>query len=190
MIIKLEEYNPAWKKDFELEKNKLNKILLPTNVQIEHIGSTSIEGSVTKPIIDILIGVDSPTLFDSIVMTLIKNNYIYYSVYNHKYPDRRHLIKIKENIDIKEITNFGEDIIDNIGYTRLFHVNVTVHKSKYWNRHIGFRDSLRLDSKLLFKYSKLKIELAKLDWPSMENYSDAKTEFIREVEKVFINRNF
>jgi len=52
------KYNPAWRDQFEIEKELLFTILSNTNFQIEHIGSTAVEGLGAKPIIDIMIGLE------------------------------------------------------------------------------------------------------------------------------------
>lgn len=49
----ISNYNPLWAKLFEKEKKKLFAVL-PSEVIIEHIGSTSIIGLASKPVIDIL----------------------------------------------------------------------------------------------------------------------------------------
>ena len=53
--VKLEEYNPKWKDNFNEEKENLSKIFGDVALSIEHIGSTSIPGLSAKPIIDILV---------------------------------------------------------------------------------------------------------------------------------------
>ena len=50
----LQEYNPEWKKRFLDAAEKLKPIFGSNLVEIDHIGSTSIEGMVAKPQIDIL----------------------------------------------------------------------------------------------------------------------------------------
>ena len=42
--VKLEKYNPEWKKMFEKEKNILKDKFGNIALNIEHIGSTSVEG--------------------------------------------------------------------------------------------------------------------------------------------------
>ena len=54
--IKLSPYNCQWQNDFVKIKNQLGDRL--KDAAIEHIGSTSIKGLISKPIIDILVGID------------------------------------------------------------------------------------------------------------------------------------
>jgi ATP-dependent Zn protease len=58
-IVKLCEYRPSWQEYFEQEKNRIRG-KIGYSVHIEHIGSTSVSGMIAKPIIDILVGIDSP----------------------------------------------------------------------------------------------------------------------------------
>ena len=50
----LQEYNPAWKSRFLVVAEKLKPIFGDNLVEIVHVGSTSIEGMVAKPQIDVL----------------------------------------------------------------------------------------------------------------------------------------
>ena len=58
-IVELEDYNYSWKDDYLKEEKLLKELLGNRIIEIHHIGSTSIEGLKAKPIIDILIVIDS-----------------------------------------------------------------------------------------------------------------------------------
>ena len=55
----LQEYNPEWKQWFKERSEKIKPLFGDTLLSIEHIGSTSIEGMLAKPNIDILVVVKS-----------------------------------------------------------------------------------------------------------------------------------
>ena len=55
--------------------------------------------------------------------------------------------------------------------------------SEFWQRHLRFRDYLRSHPETALEYAKLKKELAQQDWQDSNDFSEAKTEFIRSVEK-------
>jgi GrpB-like predicted nucleotidyltransferase (UPF0157 family) len=58
--IYLVDYDPSWVKLFELESERILKVLGDDLViKIEHIGSTAVVGLVAKPIIDMLVFVRS-----------------------------------------------------------------------------------------------------------------------------------
>ena len=52
-------YQPVWKELFEEEAARLCSALGNQILQIEHVGNTAIEGMDAKPIIDIVIAVES-----------------------------------------------------------------------------------------------------------------------------------
>lgn len=58
-IVKLAPYTDQWKDEFNKEKNLLSLVVGDYVLAIEHVGSTSIKGLDSKPIIDIAMGVKS-----------------------------------------------------------------------------------------------------------------------------------
>ena len=54
--------------------------------------------------------------------------------------------------------------------------------TEFWNRHLAFRNYLREHDDVANDYATLKRELAQRDWDDMNDYADAKTEFIRKFE--------
>lgn len=57
-------YEAGWKREFADTKKKIMEHTNLQSYQIEHIGSTSIEGISAKPVIDIVIGVENFNLLD------------------------------------------------------------------------------------------------------------------------------
>jgi GrpB-like predicted nucleotidyltransferase (UPF0157 family) len=57
--IVIAEYDPAWPERFELERARVAAALGERALRIEHIGSTSVPGLAAKPIVDILVEVES-----------------------------------------------------------------------------------------------------------------------------------
>ena len=57
--VQLSEYNPNWEQQYEVEQKGIGKALGDSAIRIEHIGSTSVKGLKAKPVIDILVGVQS-----------------------------------------------------------------------------------------------------------------------------------
>lgn len=51
----LEEYNPQWKETFKEVSHRVKEVLGNIALDVEHIGSTSVEGMTAKPQIDILV---------------------------------------------------------------------------------------------------------------------------------------
>lgn len=84
----LENNYKLWKKMYNNEKKILASIFTKDNFTIEHIGSTAIEGLLSKPIIDIELGVDNLNNITKYFITLqtIKENI-----------DKGEILLIKEN---------------------------------------------------------------------------------------------
>lgn len=60
--VELEEHQAGWKDGFEQRRAELAGTLGVVPEQIEHIGSTAVPGLPAKPIIDLMLGVDSLSL--------------------------------------------------------------------------------------------------------------------------------
>lgn len=103
MKITFEKYNPSWKKQFESIKNELEENIGFLNPQIEHIGSTSVEGLSAKPVIDIMIGVKDEKELDMIPALMAGKDYVYYEKYNEDMSYRRFFIKLIERPDQLEL---------------------------------------------------------------------------------------
>lgn len=65
----IEQYNPDWARQFELQKIKLQDILGDKAIRVEHMGSTAVPGLAAKPQIDVLVEVqkleDVPAFYDT-----------------------------------------------------------------------------------------------------------------------------
>lgn len=56
-VVEIFEYDPSWKEEFAQIGRSIREALRESAVRIDHIGSTSIVGLGSKPIIDIQISV-------------------------------------------------------------------------------------------------------------------------------------
>jgi GrpB-like predicted nucleotidyltransferase (UPF0157 family) len=81
MKVILEIYNPKWQLLFEIEKEKLLNVLDFNGIKIEHIGSTSIPDICSKPIIDIMIGVEKDNELNSNINRILTLGYTYVQKY-------------------------------------------------------------------------------------------------------------
>ena len=170
MKIHIETYNSEWKKIFKTESKLLKESIKEKNLQIEHIGSTSIEGLGAKPIIDIMIGLENFNTADNHIKTFESIGYQYIAKHEDIMPYRRFFIK--ENKDVKT-----------------HHVHVVQYGSEFWIRHLLFRDHLRTNPKDLEAYYQLKLKLAELDWESGTDYANAKSVFIHKIVEKASKKN-
>jgi len=68
--VRLEPYNPKWAEYFTQEKKLLEETFGDRILAIEHIGSTSIPNLIAKPIIDMIVGIESLEHIDDFVRVL------------------------------------------------------------------------------------------------------------------------
>ncbi|WP_430615251.1 GrpB family protein [Flavobacterium sp. JP2137] len=192
MKLTFEKHNPNWSTDFENIKNELLKLIGNINPKIEHIGSTSIQGLSAKPIIDILIGVNSDKDLEGTISPLISSNYVYYECFNEIMPYRRFFVKHKINPRTLSIPIIiaNKDIIPastEEHNCRLAHIHILHYNSEHWLRHIAFRDYLKTYPLIKEEYQLLKEELSKKEWRDGNEYNEAKNKFIEKEEKKAID---
>ncbi|WP_107937928.1 GrpB family protein (plasmid) [Ureibacillus chungkukjangi] len=127
-------FDKEWKDEFNKTKTEIiqNTNLTPT--QIEHIGSTSIEGIRAKPIIDILIGVDSLTTLDKAFFKDLQN----IGFYRLKVERPNEIVCAKFTDETFEIK------------THFIHI-VEFEKEK-WNQMLFFRDYLNINQDIKEQY--------------------------------------
>ncbi len=161
--VHLNENKPVWKELFEIEKEAILSICPVNPNQIEHIGSTYIPDFISKPIIDIMLGID-PKQEKEIMPKLLLLGWQY-----------------KANFDPKEWHYLAKGTGDFITH----HLHVCHYNSKFYKQHIAFRDILIANPDILNEYEKLKKGL-KADYAKERKaYTNAKTDFVYSVLKKF-----
>lgn len=188
MKVTFEKYNPSWKKQFTSLKNELEENLGFLHPEIEHIGSTSVEGLSAKPIIDIMVGVQNENDLDAVPPLLQGKNYVYYDMYNKDMPYRRFFIRLKDqpqNLGFPEIIFSENDIPEKLHdhSLRIAHIHVIPVSSEHWLRHIAFRDYLRTHPDVKDEYQQLKENLSKKEWYDGNDYNEGKDPFIKREEQ-------
>lgn len=167
--VTLSAYSPMWPAVFEIEKDRLTRILGDA-VLIEHIGSTAVPDLGAKPIIDIMIGTPDLAIIERRIEQLVADGYRYVPEFEKSIPERRYFTKER-------------------GYPGHFHVHAVVLDSPFWKRHLAFRDALRADPALAAQYWKLKQQLAGKYRNDRAAYTDAKSAFIRAAVERTSNPN-
>lgn len=159
----ISDYDPLWPKLFEEEKKKLSAVL-PSEIIIEHVGSTSVPGLAAKPVIDIMVGVPSLEMADELCIEPIKKlGCTYVPEYEEKVPERRYFRKLNQ-----------EGIATH-------HIHLVEYESPWWKRHIQFRDYLRHHPEAVQEYAQLKKKLASR-FSDTNEYAHAKTAFVKRIE--------
>lgn len=160
MII-IEDYNPKWAENFKLLKGMYERNICNVDIEILHIGSTSVKGLCAKPIIDISIIYYDDSDFENIKKQLE------YIGYKHRGD-----LGITNREAFKYIGN--EDLPSH-------HLYVCLNGILSIRNSVLFRNYLREHKDAAKEYCRIKRELAK-QYEIVE-YCYYKTEFITGILK-------
>lgn len=152
-------YDPSWKNEFIRIGSKIREKLKNTAIRIDHIGSTSIEGLDTKPIVDIQISVHSLEPVDLYKLRLEEIGFIHRS----------------DNPDLTK-RYFRE----MPGGKR---THIHVRESGSWSEQFAllFRDYLRVTPEDCRKYAETKYKLMEMYKHERERYVEGKEPIIWEI---------
>ena len=156
-------YDVAWQSAFEKIKGEIEETIGDLIIGIEHIGSTSVEGLSAKPCIDIDVIIKDYSVFTAVVEALKGIGYIHEGDLGikdreaFKYTDKPHLM--------------------------MHHLYVCPLYSEELNRHITFRDFLRINPEAVKKYSSIKEKAAELFPNDIDRYIEYKSPCIEELYK-------
>ena len=156
-------YDVAWQSAFEKIKGEIEETIGDLIIGIEHVGSTSVEGLYAKPCIDIDVIIKDYSVFTAVVEALKGIGYIHEGDLGIKdreafeYTDKPHLM--------------------------MHHLYVCPQYSEELNRHITFRDFLRINPEAVKKYSSIKEKAAELFPDDIDGYIEYKSPCIKELYK-------
>lgn len=163
--IQILDYDPSWPALYAVERDRLLSAIGAWIADIQHVGSTAVMGLAAKPTIDIMIGVHSLASADAhCIPAIIALGYDYIYQYETDTPERRYFQKLSAH---------GQ---------HTHHIHLVLIGSDWWERHILFRDYLRAHPATADAYAQLKRQIA-LETTDHHTYTDAKTDFIRGIEK-------
>jgi GrpB-like predicted nucleotidyltransferase (UPF0157 family) len=150
-------YDPDWPRQFEIEKRRLQHALGNKIGAIEHIGSTSVPGLAAKPLIDMIVAVNSLDTYKELIEPLEKLGYEFM-------PERVFTDRVF----------FPKGSREN----RTHHLSLVLRDSNGWRRPLQVRDYLRSNPAAHRDYQKLKEELAQKYPSDRVSYTRAKQDFI------------
>ena len=150
-------HDPAWADIFEAERLLIGAALVLPPDRIEHIGSTAVPGLGAKPIVDVMVGVDSEVDYPPAVDRLAPLGY-----------DHR-----------------GETVPGTL-YNRKegpprVNAHLCVFGGTFWVDHIRFRDYLRKNRETAREYELLKRSILAEVGQDPPVYNARKTSFIESV---------
>lgn len=161
MKVRLSEFNPEWKKQYQEECTLLKSILGTEILRFEHFGSTAIEGMKAKPVIDIMVIVKDIQVIDHYQKILEDAAYDY----------------------AEEWGIIGRRLLRKGGDNRSHHIHIyQVSNVKEIERHLMLRDYLRIKGNEVRDYSKFKEKLSN-QFEDTCDYSKAKKDYVQKLEK-------
>jgi len=126
---------------------------------IEHIGSTSIPGMFSKPIVDIGVLLSDMSDAEKYIKPLASIGYTYFP---ESSSSERHFFRKGNPVE--------------------FHISLAYKdRGTFWARQISFRDYLRMNRESRDEYIKLKKELLNVDPTGGKKYINGKCEFVKSI---------
>lgn len=156
--VTLTDYDPRWPEYFRVEADRLRAGLGTLVKDVAHVGSTSVPGMIAKPLIDVMVGLN--TLADIAAAIPIMQSLGYEYKGEFGVPDRHFFV---------------------LGDPTTHHVHMVFHGGPFWRLNCLFRDHLRDNPGEARAYETLKRELAAKFANNRESYTKGKDSFIRSM---------
>lgn len=159
--VAVEPHRIEWEMSAQEIIDNLKDILKDDIVDAQHIGSTSIKNICAKPIVDIVVGVNS---FDRIMKhndELMKNGIVYR---REEHPGQHLYV--------------AGDLENNI---LTHHIHVVIWGQEAWNNYINMRDYLNAHEEEAKEYSDLKERLAREYPEDRIAYTNGKRALIERI---------
>ncbi len=146
---------------YKEESKKIKNVFSDIIIDIHHIGSTAIPGIKAKLVIDILVEVKDIEGVDQ---------------YNHKMKELGYKAMGEYGIPKRRFFRKG-------GNNRTHHIHIFQVGNEEIKRHINFKEYLIAHPDKAREYSKLKEKLADKYAHDVENYTNSKSNFIKEIDR-------
>lgn len=166
--VRLAPYTAEWKREFLRVKEELLKATDLQANQIEHIGSTAIEGLSAKPILDIVVGIDQLNPIEPLLLKGFKE-----------------VGFLQLKVQRPEEVVFAK-FVDDTYQEKTHFIHLVVHEGELWKNLIFFRDYLNADEAERKHYLELKKSSLKQSSTDVNQYTDLKESFVKEI---FAKRN-
>lgn len=156
------EYQDTWPAQYQHLAAELLPVFASCGASVEHIGSTAVPGLCGKPVLDVLLGLESLSEAEVRQHALESLGYVYRAEYEAQLPERRYFVRAE-------------------GQTPRVHLHCVVLEGRLWQQHIAFRNVLRRCPEVRGEYAALKRSLALVHAGSKGAYTEAKAPFIKRV---------
>jgi len=156
-------HNPEWKNSYKLESESILQ-LVDIDIQLYHIGSTSIDGLSAKDCIDILGVIDCFEQGNELIKPLQGLGYVYKG--EHGISKRHYFSKV---------------------LNRKVHLHICPVGHEQITRHLHFVSVMRSDTNLVDEFNELKTRLAMTS--SKESYQIQKKSYYEKILAIELNHS-
>ena len=161
--IQLKEYNPQYPQWYREKEAEVRRQLAGVSVaRISHIGSTAVEGLLSKPTVDILAELADPAQVPAAKEALVRGGWVL----------------MCEEMSSTPKLSFNQGYTPDGFAARVFHLHLRVVGN--WGE-LYFRDYLQVEKAVAAQYAALKCGLQQQYEHDRDGYTTAKTEFVQQV---------
>lgn len=164
--VRIVPYDPQWRTEFTKIKAMVERYAGKYFTEIEHVGSTSVEGLGAKPIIDLDAFLRDPDDLPKVIAALAKHGYTHQG--DLGLPGREAFFRPRD---------YNEEEQSVMKY----HLYVCNPDAKPYLEHIAFRDYLRAHPQERDEYQRLKEQLVEQYRYDVDSYCEHKTTFVRSI---------
>lgn len=161
--VKLVPYDERWQHAFDITKKELKKCLKLQDVQIEHIGSTSIKGIQAKPVLDILIGVENIDALDEALFKALRSVGFY-----------RLKVERPNEIVCAKFTDTSFE-------TKTHFIHIVDYEKEKWHQMLFFRNYLNANEEIKQQYQDLKTAFFTTNLKGIDAYTEYKDQFVKAI---------
>ena len=159
--VKLVPHHQDWKAAFEATKKLLEEKVGHLVLDIQHIGSTAIEGIVAKPILDLALAYEERKVVKDCMPILEEMGYEFRGDGGE---NGGHVFLLCSSLDV-----------------RIQHLHLVPVDGVQWANYLNFRDYMNAYPQKAKAYAAVKQKLAQKYPNSRKNYTFEKTKFIQEI---------
>jgi len=153
--LSLRDHDERWAQDYREHRRRILAALAGLDVQVEHIGSTSVPGLAAKPVVDVVVAVPDVTAEEDYLDALLAAGYV---------------LRVREPAH-RLVRTPARDA----------HVHVYGRGDPAVDAYLLLRDHLRRDAADRALYEDVKRDLLTRRWDTMDAYSDAKSDVIAAI---------
>lgn len=158
--VRVVPYDPEWRSLYEREASLLRAVMGRSALCVEHIGSTALEGMDSKPIIDLMVAVESLDEAAASVPHLEALGY-----------------EFRPDSGVADRLFFAKGAREH----RTHHLSLAEPSSNFYAEKLLFRDYLRAHREAFDEYRALKKRLARLHAHDRASYTEGKRVFVERV---------